>query len=203
MLARPSPLLAKAGVDGIVSEPHLSLIEQAQVVTLLTESRDALFAAVESLSDAQWSFRQSADRWTIGDNVEHLGLVERASFRQVERAVAKPANLEWEAATVGKEELLREKLLDRSTRRDAPGAVTPSGELNRTEVSRVFRARREESLRFAAETAEPLKAHTQDHPRPVYGTLNAYQWLLFIAYHTMRHVDQIADGQRVSGFPTT
>ena len=201
MLAWPRPLLAKTGVDGIVSEAHLSLIEREQVVTILTESREALFAKVESLSDAQWSFRQSADRWTIGANVEHLGLVERVSFGQVKRAVTKPANLEWEAVTAGKEELLREGLLDRSTRRDAPDAVAPTGEINRTEVLRIFHERREESLRFAVETTEPLKAHTQDHPRPVYGTLNAYQWLLFIAYHTMRHIDQIVDVQRAPGFP--
>ena len=180
---------------------HLSHEERQKAVTLLRESRDALLAAVEPLTDAQWSYRQSTDRWTIGENVEHLGLVERSLFGQVRRALGKSANPEWEAATAGKETVLKEKLLDRSTGRDAPGPVVPSGEVDRAAALRVFRERRERSLRFATEAAEPLKAHTVDHRRPIYGTLNAYQWLLFIGYHTMRHVEQIADVKRAPDFP--
>ena len=184
-----------------MSEARLSLIERDHVVTLLTESRDALLAEAEPLSDAQWSFRQSADRWAIGENVEHLGLVERAIFGQVKQALAKLANPEWETMTAGKEEVLKKKLLDRSAGRDAPAAVVPSGEVSRSEALRVFRERREEALYFAAKTGDPLKAHTEDHRRPIFGTLNTYQWLLFVAYHTMRHVDQIADVKRAPWFP--
>jgi hypothetical protein len=110
-------------------------------------------------------------------------------------------NPNWAEATAGKENLLKEKLLDRSTRRDAPNAVLPAGGVEPAYARRVFKEHRDVSLQFTLETVKPLKAHTADHRRPVYGTLNAYQWLLFIAYHTLRHVEQIADVTCAPGFP--
>lgn len=129
--------------------------------------------------------------------------MEPILFGQVTSALGADANPNWEEETVGKESLLKEKVLDRSTKRDAPNAVLPAGDIDQIRALRVFREHREISLRFALDTAKPLKAHTADHRRPLYGTLNAYQWLLFIAYHTHRHVEQIADAKRAPGFPET
>ena len=58
------------------------------------------------------------------------------------------------------------------------------------------------SLAFALETTATLAEHTRDHFRPVYGTLNAYQWLLYIPLHNLRHNQQIAEVASSSGFET-
>jgi hypothetical protein len=47
----------------------------------------------------------------------------------------------------------------------------------------------------------PLKEHTVDHPFPIFGTLNAYQWLIYIPLHNMRHDQQIAEVKASPGFP--
>jgi len=47
----------------------------------------------------------------------------------------------------------------------------------------------------------PLKEHTVDHPFPVFGTLNAYQWLIYVPLHNMRHDQQIAEVKASPGFP--
>ena len=170
-------------------------------VKLLIKSRDNVITSTDQLSTEQWTFRQNKESWSIGDNVEHLGLVEPILFGQVTSALVSDVNPNWEEATAGKESLLKEKLLDRSTRRDAPNAVLPAGGVQPAYALRVFKEHRDVSLQFTLETVKPLKAHTADHRRPVYGTLNAYQWLLFIAYHTLRHVEQIEDVTRAPGFP--
>jgi len=46
-----------------------------------------------------------------------------------------------------------------------------------------------------------LKEHTVDHPFPVFGTLNAYQWLIYVPLHNMRHDQQIAEVKASPGFP--
>ena len=46
-----------------------------------------------------------------------------------------------------------------------------------------------------------LKAHTIRHPFPIFGTLNAYQWLIYGPLHTMRHVKQIAEVKATEGYP--
>ena len=200
MLVGTGSVLAKTWSNGFMSVTVIDQSERDHLVNLLSESRDKVFISTDQLSVKQWTFRQNKESWSIGDNVEHLGLVEPILFGQVTSALVSDVNPNWAEATAGKENLLKEKLLDRSTRRDAPNAVLPAGSVEPAYARRVFKEHRDVSLQFTLETVKPLKAHTADHRRPVYGTLNAYQWLLFIAYHTLRHVEQIADGTCAPGF---
>jgi len=201
MLVGTCSVLAKTWSNGFMSVTVIDQSERDHLVNLLSESRDKVFISTDQLSVKQWTFRQNKESWSIGDNVEHLGLVEPILFGQVTSALVSDVNPNWAEATAGKENLLKEKLLDRSTRRDAPNAVLPAGGVEPAYARRVFKEHRDVSLQFTLETVKPLKAHTADHRRPVYGTLNAYQWLLFIAYHTLRHVEQIADVTCAPGFP--
>ena len=201
MLVGTCSVLAKTWSNGFMSVTVIDQSERDHLVNLLSESRDKVFISTDQLSVKQWTFRQNKESWSIGDNVEHLGLVEPILFGQVTSALVSDVNPNWAEATAGKENLLKEKLLDRSTRRDAPNAVLPAGSVEPAYARRVFKEHRDVSLQFTLETVKPLKAHTADHRRPVYGTLNAYQWLLFIAYHTLRHVEQIADVTCAPGFP--
>ena len=201
MLVGTCSVLAKTWSNGFMSVTVIDQSERDHLVNLLSESRDKVFISTDQLSVKQWTFRQNKESWSIGDNVEHLGLVEPILFGQVTSALVSDVNPDWAEATAGKENLLKEKLLDRSTRRDAPNAVLPAGGVEPAYARRVFKEHRDVSLQFTLETVKPLKAHTADHRRPVYGTLNAYQWLLFIAYHTLRHVEQIADVTCAPGFP--
>ncbi len=184
-----------------MTDPRLTGAERARVVRLLRESRDDVLAALEPATDAQWTFRPEADRWSIGLIAEHLGLVERRLFGQVELALEQEANPDWEVATAGKDTLINRTLLDRSARRDAPDLVVPAGAIGRDEAIRVFVERRAHVLVFAETTTAPLKAHSLDHHRPLYGALSAYQWLLYIPLHTMRHMQQIAEIPTAPGYP--
>jgi hypothetical protein len=47
-----------------------------------------------------------------------------------------------------------------------------------------------------------LKEHNSDHPFPVFKTLNAYQWLLYIPLHNLRHDQQIAEVKATPGYPS-
>src|SRR5689334_5720965 len=49
-------------------------------------TREALIKETESLTPTQWSFRESPDRWSIGEIVEHLGTWERAWSREIDMA---------------------------------------------------------------------------------------------------------------------
>ena len=81
--------------------------ERDQLANLLIESRDQVVASSEQLSVAQWAFRERKDSWSIGDNVEHLGLVEPVLFGQVTSALGADANPNGEEDTAGKESLLK------------------------------------------------------------------------------------------------
>ncbi len=80
-------------------------------------------------------------------------------------------------------------MVDRSHKAVAPEKIRPQG-LPRDEVVRRYQELRAKTLAFAQETDAPLKEHTTEHPFPVFNTLNAYQWLLYIPLHNLRHDQQ-------------
>ena len=161
------------------SDSYLTDEERERIVDLLQQTCEDVLTAVQPVNAAQWGFRPGPDRWSIGLIAEHLGVVERRLFRQVERALDAKPNRSWLLETGGKDELIVRLLADRSDKRDAPSAVVPTGSVDKGTALRVFLERRVQSIAFAETTTDPLKADTLDHHRTDVGTLSAYQCCTF------------------------
>ncbi len=174
--------------------------ERAKAIKYLKDSQKQFLDSVEKLTDAQWSYKQAPERWSVGETAEHIALSESLIFGAALRALEAPPNPEWEAKTKGKTEFIEKILVDRSRRASAPEAIVPTGK-SRAEIMKMFKDARAKTLKFAEETQAPLKEHTQDHPFPVFGTLNAYQWLIYVPLHNLRHNQQIAEVQASEGYP--
>ena len=120
--------------------------EREHAVKLLRESSDGLLALVGPMTDVQWTYREQDDRWSVGEIVEHLGVVERNLFDQVKGALEEPANPNWREATAGKTGLIERRLLDRSQTREAPESSRPTGTVLRADALQRYRDRRAMSL---------------------------------------------------------
>jgi hypothetical protein len=83
----------------------------------------------------------------------------------------------------------------------APEPIVPRSGLTLAQVQERFEQQRAEIVKFAAETDVSLKEHTAEHPFPIFGTLNAYQWLIYVQLHTERHDKQIAEVKATAGYP--
>ena len=165
--------------------------ERAYVAQLLKDSLTEYLRHIESVSEAQWNWKSVPDRWSIGETSEHIMLNEAFLFGVIQRALQSPPDPDWQSKTAGKSELLERWMPDRSRKAIAPDPVRPKG-ISKKEVIRQFEQLRAQTLHFAQTTQLPLKAHTREHPFPIFGTLNAYQWLLYIPLHHKRHNQQIA-----------
>jgi hypothetical protein len=176
--------------------------ERVQVIHWLSASREAFLGAIARVSATQWRWKPSPDRWCIGETAEHVVLAEALMFGAVQGAVADRPNPDWLAQTAGKTDLLvRVMPSSRHGKARAPDPTWPRQQLTRAQVVERFLDERERINRFAAETEHPVKAHTRVHPFPVFGTLNAYQWLVYIPLHTLRHAEQIAAVHALSDCP--
>ena len=181
-------------------ETCLTAEERAKTVRLLHKSQEAFLNTVESLDDAQWSYKPAPDRWSIGEIAEHLVLAEDLLFATVERALSQDADPDWQLTTAGKTDFLERVLLDRTGKALAPDRVQPLGQLDRSEVLKRYKDSRARTRQFAEHTELPLKAVTRDHPFPIFGTLSGYQWLLYIPLHNLRHNQQIDEVKSSDGF---
>ena len=194
-------VLALIAVPLFAAGPALTTEERAHAIQLLQDSQKEFLALVDGLTDAQWTYKPAPDRWSVGETAEHIVLAEGLLYGSVEKAVASPPNPDWESKTRGKTEFLEKVMVDRSHKAQAPEAIQPHAQLSREEVVQRYKEVRARTLKFIEETEVPLKEHTVDHPFPVFGTLNAYQWLIYIPLHNMRHDQQIAEVKASPGFP--
>lgn len=175
--------------------------ERSKVIKYLKDSRQETLDALEKLSDEQLKFKATPEKWSILEVAEHIMLAEGLLFGAVDRALANQPNPEWETKTKGKTEFLEKAIVSRDRKVQAPEAIVPSGKLSRAELIAKYKEARGKTLKFAEETQLPVKSHTLDHPFPIFGTLNAYQWLIYVPLHNMRHNQQIAEVRSNPNFP--
>lgn len=196
--------LASAGVARplpFIKDPKMTADERAHIVKLLVDSQKEYLDGLERLTDAQWSYKPSPLKWSVGEVAEHILLTEIALFSNVERALAQKANPDWETKTEGKATFIERVVPSRANRAQAPIEVRPTGKLTRDEVIKRYKEVRARVLEFARTTDLPLKAHTVEHPFRVFNTLSAYDWLIYIPTHNIRHNQQMAEVKATAGYP--
>jgi len=183
------------------AEPVLTQQERAHAIQLLRDSEAEFLKLTSGLSESQWTYKPTPDRWSVGETAEHIVLAEGFLVSKLEEAMANAPNPDWEAKTAGKTEFIERVMPDRSHKAQAPEPIQPHGKWSQEETVTHYKEVRARALKIISETDAPLKSHTSEHPAPVFGTLNAYQWLIYIPLHNLRHNQQIAEVENSPGFP--
>jgi len=195
-------LILSSGAMAQSADPKMTKEERERLIQSLLDSQKETLSLVENLTDEQWNFKPSLVKWSVGQCVEHIALAEGLLFGAVQRALAAPVNPDWETKTANKEKTLSNVLAGRMGRASAPEPIQPMKRaMSRAEVMKLLKDGREATLKFARETNADLKSHTFDNPFPVFGTLNAYQWALYIPMHNLRHNKQIMEVKANPNFP--
>lgn len=174
--------------------------ERQAVIEQLAASEAQLLARVDGLSPAQWKFRETSERWSIAENVEHLVVFEgfiRGTIMKLSDEAPEPEKMtlaaEKQPLVQGVWDSRRGKLQAREPMR--PTARWVDGE----ELVAEFRKVRAETIKFAAETGCDLRGHF--FPHIAFGDLDCYQWLEVMAQHTLRHCVQIEKILGNTAFP--
>jgi hypothetical protein len=194
-------LLGLAPAFAFATDPHMTSDERAQLVQFLKDSQKEFLAAVTNLSDEQWKWKPAPERWSVGECAEHILLSEGALFSKMQEALKNPESDDWEAKTEPKTKILLSVMAQRQGKAQAPEEIVPSGKMPRAEIMSRYAEVRARTLKFAEDTQLPLKAHLTAHPFPIFNPLNAYQWILYIPLHNMRHDKQIEEVKSTPGFP--
>jgi hypothetical protein len=175
--------------------------ERTKVLNWLEESRQEFLAAVGGLSEEQWKWKPGPDRWSVAETAEHVVLAEASLFGRVQKAISSQANPAWEEKTKGKTEFIERVMAPRLGKAQAPESLVPKGVMTAAQIKERFEKQGADIVKFAKETEVSLKQYTSEHPFPAFGTLNAYQWLIYVPLHTMRHDKQIAEVKAAAGYP--
>jgi len=183
------------------SDAHMTTEDRTKVLHWLEESHQEFLASINGVSEEQWKWKPAPERWSVGETAEHIVLAEALLFETVKKAMSSPPNPDWEEQTKGKTEFIERVMAPRLGKAQAPEPIVPRDGLTLAQVKERFEQERAEIVKFASDINLPLKEYTAEHPFPVFGILNAYQWLIYIPLHTERHDKQIAEVKATAGYP--
>ena len=168
----------------------MSPAERTQIVDMLEQSREDFRAAVAGVSESLATTRPEAERWSVLECVEHVATVEEMFLKRL----ASGEYSEAPAGDTAKEASLAARIVDRSSRRQAPETVVPKGRFTSlAEGLEQFEGARGRSLQFARERAADLYTLASMHP--AFGPLNGVEALIIIASHSRRHAEQIREAR--------
>lgn len=183
--------MAPSGSEFIAFEhPRLN-----EVAGLLARHRADVIAAARAIPADAWSERVTADAWSPAEIMDHLRIVEHGTLRLLEkvipeaRAFGHPAEAETSSVVDAAFVAAR---LDRTTRIVAPARAMPTRAPDLETAIAALDAERTQLL-AAMRAGDGLALGSIEWPHPAIGTLNLYQWLVFLAAHEARHAAQLRE----------
>lgn len=199
----PLMLVLCAAPASTATDPRITPEERAKLVKYLRDSEQQFVALLDGVSDDQWVWKPAPDRWSVAEVARHIVISEDYLFDQASLAMKNPADPEWETKTAAKTALMERALPDRSRKVQAPEPLNPLGSspMSRDEVLKAFRAKRARTIQFAESTQLPLREHLTKGLFPIFDPLNAYQFVLYIPLHNIRHNQQIAEVKASADYP--
>jgi hypothetical protein len=182
----PRPVLDAPAPGGLTRDERALLTEK------LESSRER-FRELVKASEDELKRRPADGGWTALETAEHLVLSEEALLHVVHRDVLSgTANQSLPLDLQGRDGAIVAAMNDRSQKTKTFEFLIPNGRYQTSaSVLDAFLARRAATLEFARSTAEPLHHHAA--PLPGLGPLDGYHWLLLIAAHTDRHLEQMRE----------
>jgi hypothetical protein len=194
-------LAATAQTAPQTSSTSLTAQEREFALQQFQTTGENFLKSIAGLSQKQWTFKPAPDRWSVAEVAEHITISESTIASLVhDRLMQSPAAPEKREQVKGKDQLIIEKVPDRSHKAQAPEILRPTGRWPTEAVLiKQFKASRAANMDYIRDTNDDLRDHFFDHP--ALGTLDGYQWLLLISAHSARHTEQIEEVKADPNFP--
>lgn len=192
---------ALATADGTLTPAHL---DRARL--FLQQTQSGIEGAMKGLSEAQWSFKPTPERWSIAENVEHIACVQERLLDQILPAVAEAPAPDPDYDREAVDSIVIHQFPTRLGKFSAAEFVCPKGGLGQVEALRRLGAN---FARFAMylKTTPDMRRHAVE-ARPLaaitggkYTLMDGYQWVLASAAHMERHTKQILEVKAELAFP--
>lgn len=165
----------------------------SEIFDAMEKTRARLRARLEGINDGSERARLSEDSWSVAEIAEHLAIIEErlSKLFPVMLTKAEAGGLQ-RTADQPFQPISVEAILERSRREkySAPETARPTGEVSLTDsLARLDNSRA--SITSLRPRLEALDLTSVRYPHPVFGPMDTYQWLIFIAAHESRHLRQI------------
>lgn len=162
--------------------------ERTEILEHLQKSRTDLLNIVEDIDNDDFMKKPSADIWSISEVIEHLVLIDESLYKSILYKAENIPDTTPETTPNGK--ILHIVPNPKYGKVVAPKHLVPQTiYTSKAEAIAVFNSTRDTINTFAKTTNLPLERIAFRHFS--LGLLNGKNWLVFIAAHCQRHINQI------------
>ena len=193
---RRSFLIAFGGLAAAGRPPARAAAQTAAVEKLLNDGKERFLKRIQAVNNSEWNLRINQFPHTIGEEAEHVALSENDLQRVVEEALLQGPRPTLAEPLKGKEEMLREFFADSAAENYRPQKTL----INIPEVLEYY-GKANRSLMKLLVRSDDLDETVYEHPNDEIGYLTGRQWFYYIAYHRLRHIEQIEAVMSHEDFP--
>lgn len=173
------------------------------LVNELGRSRDTMIGEVVDISEEQWYFRESDDRWSIAEIIEHQELQDQIFYRELTVLTQFPEMIEHLHLANGTDENVLEYRTptDRNTG-PAPWYLTPTGKYCNKQLSTdSYLKLRDNMIDFVRTTDKDLRKYVTPSGRGSAQMRDLHQLMLVTIAHTDRHLMQLQNVKKHTNYP--
>ncbi|WP_085505447.1 DinB family protein [Thalassobacillus devorans] len=152
----------------------------------IEEQRQQVIASMADLTDEEARKKPDEHTWSILETLEHLYLIEGWVTQQLKKSLAE------EDVQEAKEKPI-ERTVDRSHKVEAPESLRPKGKFDSLDEALDSLSKSRDSLLFLLRNYEEEDFRKRAMPHPAFGKMNLLQWVEFIGYHELRHLEQMKE----------
>ncbi|MBL0745226.1 DinB family protein [Chryseolinea lacunae] len=191
--------VAVLSMSFIVPDTRLTSAERKYAVDLLQENKDKILQKVNGLTAEQLNFKADANSWSIAECLEHIATSETKIFAQSQASLKEPADPSKRSEVKVTDIDIVKMVSDRSTKRKAEPELVPNGKFGSFDgIVREFKTARDNNIYYLKTTTDDLRNHYNDFP---FGKIDAYQTILLMTAHSIRHTAQIDEVMKNPNFP--
>jgi uncharacterized damage-inducible protein DinB len=169
-------------------------IRLAEILTELERTRARLLDTVAGADATRLTAEPPPGKWSSAEVLDHLANVEKSIAgligRVIERAGDTLEKETSEESVLGRFDSSVAR--DRTRRIEAPESIHPRAGVTVDDARAALDASRQ-MLMQALDRADGFALENLSFPHRIFGTLDLYQWLLFLDAHENRHREQIAE----------
>jgi len=179
---------------------HWTEDDRKYLLENLIRSRDELLKETEGLSKKQWEFKESADRWSINQVVEHLAIFELIFDREIGRGLGGKPQPEFNKDVKPDSfyaNFIMEETPHVTVEYTKPFTYSVPMGLNDIKNNIAwFVKMRNESVEYIKTTKEDLRLYYRNA-----GIANIHQTYIYVFGHVDRHLRQIKKVKQHPNYP--
>ncbi|MFG6118801.1 DinB family protein [Thalassobacillus sp. B23F22_16] len=150
----------------------------------IEEQRQQVIDFTTDLTDEEARKKPDEHTWSILETLEHLYLIEGWVTQQLKESLAAENVQEVKEKPI-------ERTVDRSHKVDAPEPLRPKGQFDSPDEALDSLSKSRDSLMFLLRNYEEDDFRKRAMPHPAFGKMNLLQWVEFVGYHELRHLEQM------------